>query len=48
MKCRHCQTELTLEFLDLGHAPPSNAYLNHDDALMELWSTALLSCGIIS
>lgn len=31
MKCRHCQTELTLEFLDLGHAPPSNAYLNHDD-----------------
>jgi len=25
--CRHCQTPLTLDFLDLGHAPPSNAYL---------------------
>ncbi|BAN35477.1 C-methyltransferase [Sulfuricella denitrificans skB26] len=27
MKCRHCQTELTLPFIDLGAAPPSNAYL---------------------
>ncbi|MET0220723.1 MAG: class I SAM-dependent methyltransferase [Tardiphaga sp.] len=27
MKCRHCQSELTQVFLDLGHAPPSNAYL---------------------
>ena len=27
MKCRHCQTDLTQTFLDLGHAPPSNAYL---------------------
>lgn len=27
MKCRHCQFELTQVFLDLGHAPPSNAYL---------------------
>lgn len=27
MKCRHCQTELKHVFLDLGHAPPSNAYL---------------------
>jgi predicted TPR repeat methyltransferase len=27
MKCRHCQTELTLSFIDLGSAPPSNAYL---------------------
>ncbi|WP_191578116.1 class I SAM-dependent methyltransferase [Achromobacter insolitus] len=27
MKCRHCQAELRLPFLDLGHAPPSNAYL---------------------
>ncbi|TMV13510.1 class I SAM-dependent methyltransferase [Arenibacterium halophilum] len=25
--CRHCDTPLTLPFLDLGHAPPSNAYL---------------------
>jgi 2-polyprenyl-3-methyl-5-hydroxy-6-metoxy-1,4-benzoquinol methylase len=27
MKCRHCNTELTLTFIDLGSAPPSNAYL---------------------
>jgi hypothetical protein len=27
MKCRHCDTELTLPFVDLGSSPPSNAYL---------------------
>lgn len=27
MKCRHCQVPLTLSFVDLGSAPPSNAYL---------------------
>ena len=27
MKCRHCQAELTLPLVDLGSAPPSNAYL---------------------
>lgn len=27
MKCRHCGSELCLPFLDLGSAPPSNAYL---------------------
>jgi SAM-dependent methyltransferase len=27
MKCRHCQAPLTLSFVDLGSAPPSNAYL---------------------
>lgn len=27
MKCRHCGSELRLSFLDLGSAPPSNAYL---------------------
>ncbi len=27
MKCRHCHTELNLSFIDLGAAPPSNAYL---------------------
>ncbi len=27
MKCRHCATELQHVFLDLGFAPPSNAYL---------------------
>jgi SAM-dependent methyltransferase len=27
MKCRHCHAALTLTFVDLGSAPPSNAYL---------------------
>ena len=27
MNCRHCTAELTLSLLDLGSAPPSNAYL---------------------
>lgn len=27
MKCRHCGSDLSLPFLDLGSAPPSNAYL---------------------
>lgn len=31
MYCRHCQTKLKEIFLNLGFAPPSNAYLNEDD-----------------
>jgi len=31
MKCRHCATPLRHTFLDLGFAPPSNAYLTADD-----------------
>ncbi len=31
MNCRHCQNPLTYTFLDLGFAPPSNAYLTGDD-----------------
>lgn len=31
MKCRHCRTELKLNFIDLGTAPPSNAYLDEAD-----------------
>ncbi len=27
MKCRHCNTDVTLPLVDLGSAPPSNAYL---------------------
>lgn len=30
MKCRHCRTELKHVFLDLGYAPPSNAYLSKE------------------
>lgn len=31
MKCRHCGTSLEHTFLDLGFAPPSNAYLTEAD-----------------
>lgn len=31
MNCRHCHTPLEHTFLDLGHAPPSNAYLTAED-----------------
>ena len=31
MNCRHCRTPLKHTFLDLGCAPPSNAYLSKDD-----------------
>jgi len=31
MNCRHCGVPLTHTFLDLGHAPPSNAYLALED-----------------
>lgn len=30
MKCRHCGTDLTLPLIDLGSAPPSNAYLTKE------------------
>ena len=30
-KCRHCHHELTIPFVDLGFAPPSNAYLKKQD-----------------
>jgi len=30
MKCRHCHADVSLLFLDLGTAPPSNAYLSEE------------------
>ena len=33
MKCRHCGNALQHQFLDLGFAPPSNAYLKAEDLL---------------
>ena len=33
MKCRHCEMQLTHTFLDLGFAPPSNAYLTESDLI---------------
>ena len=38
MKCRHCYAELTLPFIDLATAPPSNAYLRAEQlASPEKW-----------
>jgi SAM-dependent methyltransferase len=38
MDCRHCGSQLSLTFIDLGTAPPSNAYLtNLDLRKPELW-----------
>lgn len=38
MKCRHCHASLTLSFVDLGSAPPSNAYLTEAHLKKaELW-----------
>ena len=31
MNCRHCRTPLQHTFIDLGFAPPSNAYLTRED-----------------
>ena len=31
MNCRHCKNSLKYTFLDLGFAPPSNAYLSKED-----------------
>jgi len=32
MKCCHCRENVTLTFIDLGEAPPSNAYLSSTEA----------------
>ncbi len=45
--CRHCQTPLTQQFLDLGHAPPSNAYLSAEalNAPEVSFPLRLMVCG---
>ena len=32
MNCRHCKKALELELVDLGYAPPSNAYVKAEEA----------------
>ena len=46
MKCRHCAAPLHAPFLDLGSAPPSNAYLAADrlDAPETWFPLRLLVC----
>ena len=47
MKCRHCQAELTLSLIDLGSAPPSNAYLTQQTlhAPEKYYPLRVLVCG---
>jgi len=45
MKCRHCNAELKYVFLDLGFAPPSNAYLSKEE-LLALESTFPLKLNV--
>lgn len=33
-RCRHCGSELRQPVIDLGHQPPSNAYLDHEQLLV--------------
>jgi len=52
VKCRHCATDLTLPFLDLGSAPPSNAYLttttlNAPEAWYPLRVLACTNCWLV-
>ncbi|MCV2893863.1 class I SAM-dependent methyltransferase [Lentibacter sp. XHP0401] len=45
--CRHCAAPLETRFLDLGFAPPSNAYLTSDDLKKPevTFPLRLLACG---
>lgn len=52
MKCRHCGEELALPFLDLGSAPPSNAYLsaeglNHPEVWYPLRLLVCTHCWLV-
>ena len=52
MKCRHCGEELVLPFLDLGSAPPSNAYLspeslNHPEIWYPLRLLVCTHCWLV-
>lgn len=45
--CRHCAAPLSIRFLDLGFAPPSNAYLSPEDLKKPevTFPLRLLACG---
>jgi SAM-dependent methyltransferase len=52
MNCRHCGEPLTHTFLDLGHAPPSNAYLtqeqlNHPETYFPLRVKVCDGCWLV-
>ena len=48
MKCRHCSSELSLSFVDLGSAPPSNAYLTSEKLITpeKLFPLKVLVCTV--
>lgn len=47
MNCRHCSTELTNEFADLGFSPPSNSFLKKDqlNAPETFYPLKIMVCG---
>ena len=47
MKCRHCNADADISFVNLGSAPPSNAYLSENDLhLPEIWyPLRVVVCG---
>lgn len=47
MNCRHCSAPLEQTFLDLGFAPPSNAYLRREDLVMpeKFYPLKIKVCG---
>ena len=52
MNCRHCKTKLKHTFLDLGYAPPSNAYLskkdlNHPEVYLPLKIKVCNQCWLV-
>lgn len=44
MKCRHCQEELTLPFVDLGSAPPSNRFMRTADQPEKFYPLRVMVC----
>src|SRR5476649_1735614 len=44
MKCRHCDAELTLQMIDLGASPPSNAFNATQDAQERHYPLRVLVC----
>lgn len=44
MKCRHCSAELSLQMVDLGAAPPSNAFLSDSKEVETHYPLRVLVC----
>ena len=44
MKCRHCAAELSLQMIDLGAAPPSNAFNATPDEPEQHYPLRVLVC----